>query len=460
MLRKKIEKKLDIWKNNRKQALLVTGARQIGKTYSIEKYIEANFENSIIINFAVRIDLIDLFAQPKNSEQILINLSSIAGSKMIKGKTAIFFDEIQLVYRRREELKKNSMLNPNSQDLLTASKALVIDGNYRFIFSGSLLGITINNVVLNPTGYLDVIQMYPLDFEEYLWAKGVGEEAINYVRECFINKKEVDESINNLFHDYFREFVLVGGMPEAVTAFLKDKNLHIVQIAQENIIHFYNVDITTYIYDEDKRFRVRDIYKTIPSELNSKNKKFVSSHVCDPNYLKNKNLQDEFLWLSSAAIALPVYNVTNAELPLVLANQRKTFKLFVNDIGLLDTMLFSTGIREKLLTNEKVINFGAPYENVAAQELWAHGFKDELFYYNSKKHGEVDFIIEYNNEVLPIEIKSGKLDESKTYNHTVLNNLMAIYKPKEAYVFGEGNVLFEKDNIIQFPIYMISFIEK
>ena len=186
MLKRKIEKKLELWKNNRKQALLITGARQIGKTYSIEKYIDANFENVIKINFAVRTDLIDLFAQPKNSEQVLINLSSVEGSKMIKGKTVIFFDEIQLIYQRREELKKNGLLNPNSQDLLTASKALVIEGNYRFIFSGSLLGVTINNVVLNPTGYLDVVQMFPLDFEEYLWAKGVGEDAIKYIKDSFL----------------------------------------------------------------------------------------------------------------------------------------------------------------------------------------------------------------------------------------------------------------------------------
>ena len=212
--------------------------------------------------------------------------------------------------------------------------------------------------------------------------------------------------------------------------------------------------------DEVKRLRIREIYNAVPSELNSKNKRFVSSHVVEKSYLKNKNLNDEFLWLTNASVSIPVYNVTEATLPLQLASERKTLKLFVNDIGLLDSMLFSTGIRENLLNKKKEINYGAPYENVVAQELKAHGFNEKIFYYNSKKHGEVDFIVEYNNEVLPIEIKSGKPDELKIYNHTALNNLINMYSIDKAFVFGECNVVKETSVITQFPIYMISFIKK
>ena len=185
MLKRKIEDYLVNWKNNRKQALLVTGARQVGKTYSINQFAINNFESVVRIDFSVRTDLIDLFAQLKNSQQLIINLSANFGQDMHPGKTLIFMDEIQLVYKRREELRKNGLLDPNSQDILTASKALVISGEYRYNFSGFLLGVSINDVVLHPVGYLDEIQMYPLDFEEYLWNKGVGKEAIEYVHNCF-----------------------------------------------------------------------------------------------------------------------------------------------------------------------------------------------------------------------------------------------------------------------------------
>ena len=458
MLKRKIEEKLKYWMNNRKQALLVTGAHQIGKTYSITHFMDNNFESVIKINFAVRTDLVDYFAQLENSDQLLLNLSVIDGDKMIPYKTVVFFDEIQLVYRRREELKKQGKLNPNSQDILTAIKSNVIDEKYRFILSGSLLGVNINDVVLYPTGYLDTITMFPLDFEEFLWAKGVGTEAIDYTKKCFEQKQKVVDSVNEMFLRYYKEYVLVGGMPEAVQAYIDEKNFHSVQTTQEQIINSYLIDITTYIDDEEKKLRIRDIYKAIPSELNSKNKRFVSSHVIDRYYLKKNNMLDEFVWLTNAGVAIPVYNVTEATLPLRLASERKTLKLFMNDIGLLDSMLFSTGIRQKLLSDEKVINYGAPFENVVAQELNAHGYNDKLFYYNSKKHGEVDFVIEYENEILPIEIKSGKPNEMRIYNHTALNNLLKMYDIPMAFVFGECNVVRENDKIIQLPIYMVSFL--
>lgn len=460
MLKRKIDDFLLRWKENRKQALLITGARQIGKTFSIENFANNNFENQLFINFSIRTDLIDTFADLKNSDQLLIKLSAIAGEKMIPEKTIIFLDEIQLLYQRREELKKQGKIDSNSQDIITAMKAVVLEGKYRFILSGSLLGVTINDIVLMPTGYMDTIEMYPLDFEEFLWAKGVGNEAIKYVKDCFTFEKEVDESINKLFLDYFEEYVLIGGMPEAVESYFKDKNIHLIQTIQEQIVDKYKYDITTYVKDEEKKLRIREIYNSIPSELNSKNKRFISSHVVEKSYLKNKNLNDEFLWLTNASVSIPVYNVTEATLPLQLASERKTLKLFVNDIGLLDSMLFSTGIRENLLNKKKEINYGAPYENVVAQELKAHGFNEKIFYYNSKKHGEVDFIVEYNNEVLPIEIKSGKPDELKIYNHTALNNLINMYSIDKAFVFGECNVVKETSVITQFPIYMISFIKK
>lgn len=459
MLKRKIDQTLINWKNNRKTALLITGARQIGKTYSIKQFIKNNFKHYIEVNFANKPDLIDSFVKIKSPNDLLIRLSLIDGKNLIENETIIFFDEIQLLYKRRNELLKKST-ELEYVDILTIMKQLSIEGKYRFILSGSLLGTTINNVVLNPLGYMDVVKMYPLDFEEYLWSKGVGNTAIDYIKTCFENLTPVDESINKQFLDYFREYVLIGGLPEVVESFKEKINIKFVNDIQKQIRNNYLNDITTYVENPIKKLKINDLYKAIPSELNSKNKRYISSHVLDHKYLRKENIDDDFLWLTNACVAIPTYNVSEPVLPLELSSQRKTLKLFMNDVGLLNSCLLDTGIREKLLNNEKEINFGAPYENVCAQELYAHGFDERLYYYNSKKHGEVDFLIEYQNDVLPIEIKSGKPNQMMVYNHTVLNNLMNIYKIPKAYLFGESNVVQEKNNIIQLPIYMIMFIKK
>jgi len=460
MLRRKIEEKLSYWYNNRSQALLVVGARQIGKTHSITSFIHDRFDNVIEIDFSDRTELIDVFALLQNSDDLIRRLSVVAGNKLVEHKTVVFFDEIQLVYQRRDELKKKGDLPPNSQDIITAMKSLVSKGEYRFILSGSLLGAVLKDINLNPTGYLDEYKMYPLDFEEFLWAKGVGQIAIDHLKDCFELKKPVDPAIHEMMLRYFREYALVGGMPEAVKAFVTTNNLYAVNEAHTQIIKRYKVDITTYIEDNEMKLRVRDIFDAIPSQLSSKNSRFISSQVLDKQYLKHARVFDEFLWLTNAGVAIPAYHVNEPVIPLGLAAERKTLKLFSSDVGLLVSQLVDTGIREKLLNNEKVINYGAPYENIAAQELFAHGFDGQLFYYNSKAHGEVDFLVTLNNEVLPIEIKSGKEPQSLIYNHSALNNMLSLYPHPIAYVFGETNVIKENDRIYQLPIYMIDFIRK
>lgn len=460
MLKRKIEQKLEFWLNNRKQALIVTGARQIGKSYSIRHFIHENFENVIEIDFSKRTDLIDSFAMLENSDDLLLRLSIVAGDKLIPNKTVIFFDEIQKVYQRRDELKENGTLSSLSQDIISAMKQMVEYGEYRFILSGSLLGVTIKDITLNPTGYLDEYKMYPMDFEEYLWARGVGQIAIDHVKKCFIEKTPVDSSVHSMLLKYFREYVLIGGLPEAVEIFLSTKNFYNVQEAHKQIINFYKNDISTYVKDDSLKLRIRDVYSAIPSQLSSKNMRFISSQVLDKQFLKNNKIEEEFLWLKAAGIAIPTYHVNEPVIPLGLSRERKTMKLFNNDIGLLISQLVDSGIREKLLNDELEINYGAPYENVVAEELISHGFDDELFYYNSKKHGEVDFLITIGNEVLPIEIKSGKSSETQIYNHSALNNLIKIYKYPVAYVFGRTNVIKENDVIYQLPIYMIDWIRK
>ena len=458
MLKRKIEKDLLNWKNNRKQALLVTGARQIGKTFSLKHFAEEHFKNFVYLNFADYPSLVASYAELKNPDDLLDKLSLFDGAHLVPGRTVVFFDEIQLLYNYREKLKEKASLPLLSLDLITAMKPLVIDGRYRFMLSGSLLGIEVNDVILSPVGYMDTIRMFPLDFEEFLWAKGVGNSAIEKLRESFKNQTPVEQETNKQMLELFRQYVLVGGMPEAVEAFLKTHNLESVKIVHEQIKAIYLNDMTRYVEEKDKKLKIREVYEEIPSEVNSKNKRFVSSHVADPGYLRKKGLSDEFLWLTNAAVALPIYNVTEPVLPLTLASERKTLKLFLNDVGLLGTALFDTGVRQKLLDGKKEINFGAPYENAVAQELYAHGFAEKSFYYNSKKHGEVDFLVEYQGEPCPIEIKSGKPDLMNAYNHVALNNLLKLYDIKQAFLFGETNVIKENEKITLYPLYMVSFL--
>ena len=459
-MRRKIEEKLKFWFDNRKQALLITGARQIGKTYIINKFIHDKFTHIIHIDFSEQPEFIDTFAMLKNSNDLKLRLSAIAGDKMVPHKTVIFLDEIQKVYQRRDELKENGTISTITQDIITAMKLMVEQGEYRFILSGSLLGVAIKDVVLNPTGYLDEYKMYPMDFEEFLWAKGVGQIAIDHVKKCFQERIPVDAGVHQLFLDYFREYVLIGGMPEAVEAYIKSNNLFLVQNSYTQILNRYRQDITTYVKDDGLKLRIRNVFDSIPSQLSKKNMRYISSQVLNKQYLKNNNLEEEFLWLVASGVAIPTYHVNEPVIPLVLSLERKTMKLFSGDVGLLVSQFVDTGIREKLLNDEKEVNYGAPYENVAAQELIAHGFGDELFYYNSKKHGEVDFLVMLNNEVLPIEIKSGKSKESQIYNHGALNNLIKNYNYPIAYVFGETNVIKENDVVYQLPIYMIEFLRK
>ena len=460
MLKRKIEEKLDFWFKNRKQALLVTGARQIGKSYSIEHFIKKHFDSVIEIDFSKRTDLIDAFALLNNSNDLLLRLSLVAGDKMVPNKTVVFLDEIQLVYRRRDELKRDGKLSTLSQDIISAMKSIVQQGEYRFILSGSLLGVTIKDINLNPTGYLDEIKMYPLDFEEYLWAKGVGNLVITHIKDCFENKTPVDEEVNKMLLKLFREYVIVGGMPEAVETIVDTNNLYHVQEAQSQIVNRYKQDITTYVDDDSLKLRIRDVFNAIPGQLSNKNMRYISSQVLNKQYLKHNKIEDEFLWLKAAGVAIPTYHVNEPVIPLMLSVERKTLKLFANDVGLLMSQLIDTGIREKLLNGEKEINYGSPYENVVAQELVAHGFDEELYYYNSKSHGEVDFLITLNNEIVPIEIKSGKSKADQTYDHNALNQLLKIHKYSVAYVFGETNLFKENDTIYQLPIYMIDLIKK
>ena len=436
MINRKIDKFLDRFFRNETKALLVTGARQIGKTYSIRAAAERNFESFIEINFITSPEAIGIFSGAKDVSEMLLRLSAFVNKPLVKGKTLIFFDEVQ-VY----------------PEVVTLIKFLVDEGSYRYVLSGSLLGIELNNLRSEPVGYMDVKEMYPLDLEEFFRAIGMVDHVLAVLRQCWEEKKPVDEFVHQRLMQAFRLYLVVGGMPQAVQSYLDTNNLQNVMAVQKSILLEYQRDIMKYKKDDNnQKLYIEDIFKLIPSELNAKNKRFILKNLNEN--ARFATYENSFLWLRDAGVALPTYNIEEPKLPLLLAKTRNLFKLFQSDVGLLVSQ-FAGGIQLKLLNDSGGINFGSIYENVVAQELKAHGF--DLYYYNSKKLGELDFVVEYRGNVLPIEVKSGKDYE----RHNALSNVMASveYAIPEAFVLCNGNVkVVEKVTYV--PIYMLMFLEK
>lgn len=434
MLERKISRYIEHFYEVNKGALLLSGARQIGKTYSVRRFAEKKFKSFIEINFVDNPDAVGIFSNAKNSSDILLRLSAFVNQPLIKGDTLIFFDEVQLC-----------------PEIVTAIKFLVDDGRYRYIMSGSLLGVELNNLRSVPVGYMEVKEMYPLDLEEFMWAVGVNEDVIDSLKKSWEEKKHVDDFVHKKMMDVFRLYLIVGGMPAAVMSYKENNNLQDVMASQREIISLYKKDISQ--YDEKRSLKIKEVFDLIPSELNSKSKRFFIKDI--NTKARAEMYENEFLWLKNAGVAIPVFNVDEPKLPLKLASSRNLFKLFSNDVGLLACQ-YSDGIQLKILTGDDAINHGSVYENVVAQELLAHGF-DELYYYNSKKMGELDFILEYDGNVFPVEVKSGK-DYSR---HRALNNILTCpeYDIPHAIVLCNNN--FEvKDNVIYVPIYMMMFLQK
>ena len=434
MLERKISRYIEHFYEVNKGALLLSGARQIGKTYSVRRFAEKKFNSFIEINFVDNPDAVGIFSNAKNSSDILLRLSAFVNQPLIKGETLIFFDEVQLC-----------------PEIVTAIKFLVDDGRYRYIMSGSLLGVELNHLRSVPVGYMEFKEMYPLDLEEFMWAVGVNEDVIASLKKSWEEKKHVDDFVHKKMMDVFRLYLIVGGMPAAVMSYKENNNLQDVMASQREIISLYKKDISQ--YDEKRSLKIKEVFDLIPSELNSKSKRFFIKDI--NTKARAEMYENEFLWLKNAGVAIPVFNVDEPKLPLKLASSRNLFKLFSNDVGLLACQ-YSDGIQLKILTGDDAINHGSVYENVVAQELLAHGF-DELYYYNSKKMGELDFILEYDGNVFPVEVKSGK-DYSR---HRALNNILTCpeYDIPQAVVLCNNN--FEvKDNVIYVPIYMMMFLQK
>jgi hypothetical protein len=437
MISRRIEEQIRNFLLNDKRALLVTGARQVGKTFLIRKVGKECFSNVVEINFVEQPEAVALFNDHKGAKDLLLRLSSFTRKRLVPGKTLIFFDEVQ-----------------KCKEMVTAIKFLVDEGSYKYVMSGSLLGVELDDLRSVPVGYMDEMEMYPLDLMEFFEAIGISDEVVSHLRECFKEKHPVDEFIHQRMLEAIRLYLIVGGMPAAVQKYLDTNNLRNVYEEQRGIIRTYKKDITQYAADH--KLQIEEIYDLIPSELNAKNKRFILKEL-DEKARFNK-YEDSFLWLKDAGVAIPAYNVEEPRIPLLLNKQRNLFKLFLNDVGLLAAM-YGGNIQSRLLSKDANINYGAIYENLVAQELYAHGFAEghALYYFNSKKQGELDYVLEYDNHVLPIEVKSGK-DYAR---HNALSNVMGNeeYDIQNAYVFCNENVQVNA-RVTYLPIYMIAFLEQ
>ncbi|MBE7082921.1 MAG: ATP-binding protein [Clostridiales bacterium] len=420
------------WKNSNK-ALLVTGARQVGKTYIIREFLKEEFPNDYVeINLLENDIARQIIESSNNAKDLIFRLSAIVQTPIIGKKTVFFLDEVQVC-----------------KNIITAIKFLVEDGNFKFILSGSLLGTELADIKSIPVGYMETLNMYPLDFEEFLLANQMPEKVISSVKNNFDTLTPVDEIVHTKLLELFHLYLIVGGMPAVVQKYITTNNLRDVLLEQENINKLYKYDIAK--YDKQNKLYINEIYDLIPSELNNQNKRFILKNL-NENF-KFSRYENSFLWLKDAGVALPCYCADEAKTPLMLSKSRNLFKLFHCDVGLLASMYLDNNLQLKILNKDQDINFGSIYENAIAQELTAKGYN--LYYYKNNKLGEIDFLIENKGQVVPIEVKSGKSYKK----HQALDNVLGKNKIPISYILSNANLEVNK-NKVYLPVYMIMFFEK
>ena len=436
MLKRKIEIELERFHTDTtRKALLLTGARQVGKTFSVREFGRSHYESFVEFNFIRDKDACKIFRDVSDERDILLRISALSKVRLIPGKTLIFFDEVQAC-----------------PEAVTFIKFLVDEGSYRYILSGSLLGVELKNLRSVPVGYMNEVKMFPLDFEEFIRANGIGDEVTGHLRDAFANRHSPDRLVHERMMRYHLLYLVTGGMPAVVQKYIDTNDIQQVLAEQRAIVREYLRDVTQ--YDGRLKMRLRHIYSLIPSELNKHNKRFYLKNVYERG--RFDRAESDFIWLKEAGVAIPVYNVDEPKIPLELAKKANLFKLFMNDVGLLCS-LYMDGIQLKILNGETAMNFGAVYENYVAQELAAHGFEN-IYYYNSKKRGEVDFLVEFNSAVLPIEAKSGK----NFTDHAALDNLMSApeFRIPSAIVLCRDGQVATTGKITCMPIYFLMFLER
>lgn len=429
----------DYLKSDTDKILILEGARQIGKSFSIREAGTRLYPNYVEINFVEDDEGDQLFKNIHKKEDFYLTLSMVAGDRLSgRDDTLVFLDEIQ-----------------HYPQYLTMLKFLREDGRYRYIASGSLLGITLQDTTSIPVGSIIRKEMFQLDFEEFLIANGFGTEAIAMLRHSYENRQSLTEEHHNRVLDLFRRYLLVGGMPDAVNAYLDTHNIVRVRDVQDNIRSMYADDASKYEKEHSKKLLIRRIYEMVPSQMENKKKRIVAQEIRGKEGDRFAQYQEEFEYLVSSGISLAVHAISNPHFPLSESLQKNLLKLYLNDVGMLSGMLYHNNIRP-ILDDVRSINLGSVYESVVAQELRAHGHK--LFYYDNRKQGEVDYLVDDYTAMSahPIEVKSGK-----DYTvHSALNNLLKNpdYNIQAATVISNEREIRQDGKITYMPVYLVMFM--
>ena len=429
----------DYLKSDTDKILILEGARQIGKSFSIREAGTRLYPNYVEINFVEDDEGDQLFKNIHKKEDFYLTLSMVAGDRLSgRDGTLVFLDEIQ-----------------HYPQYLTMLKFLREDGRYRYIASGSLLGITLQDTTSIPVGSIIRKEMFQLDFEEFLIANGFGTEAIAMLRHSYENRQSLTEEHHNRMLDLFRRYLLVGGMPDAVNAYLDTHNIVRVRDVQDNIRSMYADDASKYEKEHSKKLLIRRIYEMVPSQMENKKKRIVAQDIRGKEGDRFAQYQEEFEYLVSSGISLAVHAISNPHFPLSESLQKNLLKLYLNDVGMLSGMLYHNNIRP-ILDDVRSINLGSVYESVVAQELRAHGHK--LFYYDNRKQGEVDYLVDDYTAMSahPIEVKSGK-----DYTvHSALNNLLKNpdYNIQAATVISNEREIRQDGKITYMPVYLVMFM--
>lgn len=440
MLYRKISAYIEEYlKSGNDKILILEGARQIGKSFIIREVGSQVYPNFVEVNFIADDEGSQLFKNIHDVNDFYFALSSVAGTRLHEyGDTLVFLDEIQ-----------------HYPQYLTLLKFLRLDHRYRFIASGSLLGITLRKTTSIPVGSVIRKRMYQLDFEEWLIANDYGEEALKRLRIAYDNGDSLPAEQHEYLLSMFKRYLLVGGLPDVVNEYLASHNIAKVREAQNAIIDLYKDDAAKYEEEAEKKLFIRRIYDMIPSQMENKKKRVVVQNIRDRKGDRYDRYTEEFEYLTSAGIALDVHAISNPHYPLSQSLQKNLLKLYLNDVGLLTSRLYGLSIKAVMET-EASVNLGAVYESVVAQELSAHGHN--LFYYDNRSKGEVDYIIDDTDtcRVVPVEVKSGK-----DYTvHSALNNLVsnAEYRIENAVVLSNEREIRYDGKVKYLPIYFAMYM--
>ena len=425
---------IEEWLKRSDKALLVTGARQIGKTWLIREEIAKSGYRKFEVNFIDQPDLVDYLNVKMSANEFLVKLKMIMPEDCKPQETVVFFDEIQ-----------------KCPEIVTKIKFLVEEGSFKYVMSGSLLGVELKGITSVPVGYLTVLRMYPMDFEEFMIANNVSKTTLEMLKAKFETCQPVDEFIHQKLLSLFFIYLIVGGMPDAVKIYIATKDIREVDKVQRDIVALYKEDFSQY-ESEDKKLKLISIYDIIPAELNKQNKKFVFTML--NKELKFDRYENSFLWLKDAGVALPVYNVEAPVIPLKASKSSNVFRLFSNDTGLL-TSAYPAETKLELISKNSEVNNGAHFENAVAQQLTANGL--EPYFCKKKNIGELDVLVEMDGKVVPIEVKSGKAYKA----HKSLDNFMKIsdYHIEKAYVLSVANTE-QEGTVVYLPIYMCYLLKE